>query len=108
MICGCKHSACVIVNTKIVCEIVRCFITYYDRFTMLLAFLFEIYEARNNKKVADKKSQEAKWVTLKELVQIGKTDKNGLRGDELLEWGTYLENGGQIYPLSMFGYENAD
>ena len=32
-------------------------------------------------------------------------DGAGLRGDELLTWGNYLNSGGHIYPLTMFGTE---
>ena len=28
-----------------------------------------------------------------------------LRGPELLDWAEYLEGGGHMYPLSMFGIE---
>ena len=35
------------------------------------------------------------------------SDGAGLRGDELLVWGNYLNKGGHIYPLSMFGGEGA-
>ena len=28
-----------------------------------------------------------------------------IRGDELIEWGTYIDNGGQIFPMGAFGLE---
>ena len=62
-------------------------------------------EAHKFKTVPDEESDGARWVTLPELVQIGDTDKNGLRGGELLDWGTYLEQGGHVYPMAMFGKE---
>jgi 8-oxo-dGTP pyrophosphatase MutT (NUDIX family) len=48
------------------------------------------------KSTPDKESDEARWVTLKEYPKLGK-----LRGNELLIWGKYLEDGGVIYPLSV-------
>ena len=56
------------------------------------------------KKVADKESEEARWVTIEELKELGKGDP-GLRGRELLEWAVYLEMGGQVWPIQMFGLE---
>ena len=41
------------------------------------------------KTVPDAESEEARWVTIKELQKLG--DKStGLRGDELIEWAAYL------------------
>ena len=37
------------------------------------------------------------------MKKIGRRDKNGMRGYDLLDWGAYLENGGSVYPLDMFG-----
>ena len=51
----------------------------------------------------DSESNGARWVSLAELQQWITEEK--LRGDELLEWGTYLENGGPVYPLSLFASE---
>lgn len=28
-----------------------------------------------------------------------------IRGDELIEWGNYIDNGGQIFPMGAFGLE---
>ena len=44
--------------------------------------------------VADAESIEAKWVTLDELQSLR------MRGSEPHEWFSYLEAGGQIYPLA--------
>ena len=63
-----------------------------------------IQEAHNNKKVEDAESVEARWVSLKELDVLADT-KPGLRGGELIEWGEYLEKGGAIYPIGIFGDE---
>lgn len=49
----------------------------------------------------DSESLEARWVSLDELKELGKK-KPQLRGPELLYWGTYLENGGEIYPMETF------
>ena len=54
------------------------------------------------KTVADTESEEARWVTIQEIHELGKTSP-GLRGEELIEWAAYLERGGQVWPLSMFG-----
>ena len=61
-------------------------------------------QANSLKKVADSESVEARWVDMQEAAAL-ENDGNGLRGDELLVWGQYLENGGAIYPLGMFGSE---
>ena len=46
--------------------------------------------------MADSESLEARWVTLEEFEKIGM-----IRGDELLEFGEYIEQGGAIYPLDL-------
>merc|ERR1712110_848140 len=50
-------------------------------------------------------ADDAKWVTLEELAKLSETD--GLRGPELIGWGTYVKNGGQVYPLQIMAPENA-
>mmetsp|Transcript_16702 Transcript_16702/g.28401 ORF Transcript_16702/g.28401 Transcript_16702/m.28401 type:complete len:88 (+) Transcript_16702:310-573(+) len=47
------------------------------------------------KQMADSESLEARWVTLEEFKQLGH-----LRGNELLEFGSYIEKGGLISPLT--------
>ena len=54
-------------------------------------------ENQKPKSVPDKESLEGRFVTVSEFQKIGK-----IRGDELIQWGTYLDNGGLIYPLEMF------
>ena len=54
-------------------------------------------ENQKPKSIADKESLEARWVTCKEFLKLGK-----IRGPEIIEWGTYLANGGLIYPLEFF------
>lgn len=50
---------------------------------------------------ADKDSEEARFVTVEEFQQsLGK-----IRGNELIEWGTYLNKGGQVYPLTVLSKE---
>ena len=61
-------------------------------------------EAHKFKTVPDEESVEARWVSLSELQKLSE-DKPGLRGGELLDWGTYLEKGGLVFPLGMFGDE---
>ena len=61
-------------------------------------------QACSLKKVPDSESVEARWVTVQECAQLDQ-EPPGLRGDELLVWGNYLDQGGHIYPLSMLGNE---
>ena len=64
-------------------------------------------EAANNPKDwVDRESQKAEWKTVAELEELKR--KKMLRGAELLNWATYLESGGHIYPKSMFGDEGED
>ena len=63
-----------------------------------------VQEAHRFKTRADRESLEARWVTLKELDKLSH-ERPGLRGPELVEWGEYLEKGGAIYPMAMFGDE---
>ena len=53
------------------------------------------------KQIADSESLCARWVTLEEFKGLDK-----IRGWELLEWGTYLQNGGQIYPPEVLARES--
>ena len=45
------------------------------------------------KTVPDEESEEARWVSIQELHELGNSSP-GLRGEELLEWAAYLERGG--------------
>ena len=56
------------------------------------------------KREEDNESVEARWVNMEECDAL-RNDGAGLRGDELLEWGNYLNSGGHVYPLTMFGSE---
>eukprot|EP00299_Pterocystis_sp_00344_P004671 c15943_g1_i1.p1 GENE.c15943_g1_i1~~c15943_g1_i1.p1 ORF type:complete len:185 (+),score=40.40 c15943_g1_i1:1-555(+) len=49
--------------------------------------------------------EDARWVTLEELAKLSESD--GLRGPELIGWGTYVQNGGEILPLQIIAPENA-
>lgn len=51
------------------------------------------------KSVPDEESRSARWVTLAELRRLP------LRSTELVHWAEYLENGGTVYPLSLFAGE---
>ena len=55
------------------------------------------------KEKPDSESVEARWVSLEEFGKLGK-----IRGRELYEWGTYIENGGQIFPCEVFASEDAE
>ena len=57
------------------------------------------------KKLADKASEEARWVTLDDLKRLAKTQP-GLRGPELYEWGAFLEQGGTIAPITFLARED--
>ena len=59
------------------------------------------------KRISNMHSEEARWVSLKELEVLSKIPP-GLRGPELWEWGNYIENGGLIAPLSFLSREDSD
>ena len=60
------------------------------------------------KVVPDKESLGAKWMTVKELEEKDqlKPAGGGLRGRELLDWASYIENGGTVYPLALLSTEH--
>ena len=79
-----------------------------DQARMRVIFYAEpasLEESTRIKKVADKESLEARWVSLNDLLELDQTAP-GLRGDELLQWGNYLEKGGHCYPLSLISGES--
>ena len=53
------------------------------------------------KQVADSESLCARWVSLDEFKALDK-----IRGWEMVEWATYLENGGEIYPPEILTRES--
>lgn len=57
------------------------------------------------KRTADKASEEARWVTLDDLKRLAK-GQPGLRGPELYEWGSFLEQGGAIAPITFLARED--
>lgn len=57
------------------------------------------------KTIADKESEEARWVTLEELKILAKK-MPGLRGPELYEWGSYIEKGGSVAPVHFLCRED--
>lgn len=59
------------------------------------------------KSIPDLESEEARWVTIDELLKLDQ-ERPGWRGPELYEWATYLEEGGAIYPLSLLTEEGND
>ncbi|KAL3943240.1 MAG: hypothetical protein SGBAC_002685 [Bacillariaceae sp.] len=63
-----------------------------------------LQEANNFKTMADSESLEARWVSINELLVLA-SGNPGIRGRELLDWATYLENDGHVMPLEMFGEE---
>jgi hypothetical protein len=58
-------------------------------------------EAQNIKRLAGSESLEACWVMIDDLHALAK-ESPGLRGDELVAWATYLENGGHVFPLTIY------
>uniref|UniRef100_A0A7S3HW57 Uncharacterized protein n=1 Tax=Favella ehrenbergii TaxID=182087 RepID=A0A7S3HW57_9SPIT len=63
-------------------------------------------QALSLKTQADSESEEARWVSVQECANLDNSAP-GLRGDELLVWGNYLNKGGHVYPLTMFGSEGS-
>ena len=57
------------------------------------------------KSVPDEESNGARWVTIEELEEM--RSQGMLRGKELLDFASYLERGGQIFPLALFGEEGS-
>ena len=55
------------------------------------------------KTVPDEESLEGRWFSPQELVSLcrDKTTADKLRGREMLHWASYIEKGGQIFPLSV-------
>lgn len=49
----------------------------------------------------DNESLEARWVSVEELKELAKKPPY-LRAPELLDWATYLEKGGRVFPLGCF------
>lgn len=56
------------------------------------------------KNVADEHSEEARFVKVEEL----QTSLGKIRGPELIEWGTYLDNGGPVFPMSLLATAEDD
>ena len=71
----------------------------------VIFFAVPLNEKQQPKKIADSESEEACWVTLEDLTQLSKK-MPGLRGPELYEWGTYIEKGGLIAPLTFMSRED--
>jgi len=59
------------------------------------------------KRIPDMESVGAAWLSLEELREKStQPPPHGLRGRELLDWATYIENGGTVYPLAVLANEN--
>eukprot|EP00286_Rhodomonas_abbreviata_P024085 CAMPEP_0181304984 /NCGR_PEP_ID=MMETSP1101-20121128/9469_1 /TAXON_ID=46948 /ORGANISM="Rhodomonas abbreviata, Strain Caron Lab Isolate" /LENGTH=454 /DNA_ID=CAMNT_0023410833 /DNA_START=97 /DNA_END=1461 /DNA_ORIENTATION=- len=59
------------------------------------------------KTAADGASLRAAWKTLDELNSLAAVPgSEGLRGRELLEWGKYIESGGEVYPVEVLQEEH--
>ena len=58
------------------------------------------------KSVPDAESQGAAWRTVAELEALAaQPPPKGLRGRELLEWGRYLDAGGEVFPIAAWHQE---
>ena len=65
-----------------------------------------IDQKQKPKDFADYESDEARWVSLEEFVEM-KGQKPGWRGPELYNWAKYIEDGGTIYPLDSLAPEGS-
>ncbi|KAL4468849.1 hypothetical protein ABPG72_008776 [Tetrahymena utriculariae] len=94
-----KEEAGIDINVKGVLRIEQ---NYRDGFLRYKVIFYAepIDQQQKPKDFSDNESEEAKWVTLKELKALGKNPPY-LRGNELLEYGQYLEKGGPFYPLDI-------
>ena len=52
----------------------------------------------------DEESDEARWVSLEEIIKLNESPPYW-RGEELYHYAKYIEDGGEIYPLSLFKLE---
>ena len=52
----------------------------------------------------DSESEEARYVTLEELLELNEAPPYW-RGGELYKYAKYIEDGGEIYPLSLLSLE---
>jgi len=69
----------------------------------MIFYAHPVDDNQKPKTVPDEESEEARWVTSAEFKEIIKTNK--LRGEEPLFWWNYIEKGGPVYPMTLFGYE---
>ena len=60
--------------------------------------------ANNPKALADGNSNRAEWKTLNELKEFQESDL--FDDPQLIQWAEYLENGGYVHPVGMFGPES--
>ena len=80
----------------------------HDNFERMKFIFFAEPTDQNQKpkSVADKESEEARWLTREEILEL-KGGMPGWRGPELYEWADYLDKGGIIYPMSFFSIEGS-
>jgi 8-oxo-dGTP pyrophosphatase MutT (NUDIX family) len=71
----------------------------------VIFFAVPVDPAQEPKKTSDKESEEARWVTLEDMKRLAR-NQPGLRGPELYEWGSYIEKGGMIAPMSFLCRED--
>lgn len=67
---------------------------------------FATSSSYNTKTVPDSESEGAAWLTIQEIKDLSKS-KPGIRGNEIIKWPQYIENGGYIAPLSFFSKEGS-
>lgn len=64
-------------------------------------------EFQSPKYFADEESEEARYLTLKEIKAL-EDGTPGWRGPELYDWAKYLEDGGKVFPLGLLCEEGSE
>jgi len=65
--------------------------------------------AQEPKNVPDQESEGAAWMSVRRLEEKRGVhpSEGGLRGEELLKWAKYIENGGKIFPITVLSSEDS-
>jgi 8-oxo-dGTP pyrophosphatase MutT (NUDIX family) len=94
----CKEEAGININIK---GILRIEYSVCGTQTARMRVIFFATSSDNQpKQISDEESECASWLSIKEIQSLSGS-KPGLRGSEIIEWPTYIENGGIIAPLSF-------
>lgn len=92
------------VNLKGILRVEHTVLHHYQRMRVIF-FAEPVNENDPLKTVPDKESEGALWLTSQELRLLHL--KGALRGEEILNWARYIENGGTIYPLDLISEEGS-